>query len=273
MGLKNVSDYYNQHVFDEDKRLDQHVFEMPLTLHFIEKYLEPGSTIFDVACGTGRYADVLLKKGYHVAVNDISSKSIEITRNRIGNNKNLLKNATGNALNTSLWKEYSWDAVLMLGPMYHLVEYQSRIDLLKKASAHIKKGGYLFTGFMTRTGALIYGIKNNPEGIRSPNGARKLWETGTDDDFVEATEWFTHAYFSHPEEIKKKKKKSGLEPLHLAGAEGIFGERFEEFHTLPEYLKNQWMQFVIDHCEDPHMLGHSKHLLSVSRQNKQVTRS
>ncbi len=268
MGLKPVSEYYNKHVQDEDTRLDQHVFEMPITMHFIGKYLKTGSLVFDAACGTGRYAELLLKKGYHMVLNDISEKNIEVTKQRIGEHENLIKTSTGNALTSNLWEEQRWDAVLMLGPMYHLVEYQSRLDLLKKAARHIKKGGYLFTAFMTRTGALIYGIKNNPEGIRSPNGARKLWETGTDDDFVEATEWFTHAYFSHPEEINPMIKESGLEPMHLAGAEGIFGERFEEFHKLPDNLKNQWMQFIIDHCEDPWMLGHSKHLLSVSRKHQ-----
>lgn len=265
MGLTSVSEYYNKHVQAEDSRLDQHVFELPITMHFIDKYVQPGAFILDVACGTGRYAELLLKKGYHVALNDISEKNIELSKQRIGNHKNFINASAGNALASSLWEQRQWDAVLMLGPMYHLVEYQSRLDLLKKATRHIKKGGYLYTAFMTRTGALIYGIKNNPEGIRSPNGALKLWETGTDDDFVEATKWFTHAYFSHPEEINPLLEKSGLEPLHLAGAEGIFGERFEEFHKLPEHLKNQWMQFIIDHCEDPHMLGHSKHLLSVSR--------
>lgn len=264
MSLKKVSNYYDKHVQEEDNRLDEHVFELPLTMHFIDKYLQKGAKVLDLACGTGRYADILLNKGYRMALNDISENNVELTKKRIGSHKNVMAISAGNALTSNIWEEASWDAILMLGPMYHLVEYQSRLELLKKARQHLKAGGYLFTAYMTRTGALIYGIKNNPEGIRSPNGARKLWETGTDDDFVEATEWFTHAYFSHPEEINPLVVKSGLKPLHVAGVEGIFGERFEEFHKLPDQLQDQWKQFIIDHCEDPHMIGHSKHLLSVS---------
>jgi hypothetical protein len=59
--------------------------------------------------------------------------------------------------------------------------------------------------------------------------------------------------------------QTGLEPLHLAGVEGIFGERFELYHNLDEYLQNDWMDFIIQHCEDPHMINQAKHLLSISQ--------
>lgn len=36
------------------------------------------------------------------------------------------------------------------------------------------------------------------------------------DRFVEATEWFTNAYFAHPEEVNSLVEQVGLEPLHLA---------------------------------------------------------
>lgn len=264
MTLNQVSDYYNRHVKQEDKRLDVHVFELPVTLHFIEKYVRSGAYILDVACGTGRYAQVLMDKGYKMALGDISEKNIELTKKRVGDHPNLIKIATGNALSFDLWDIHEWDAILLLGPMYHFIKYQKRMKLLKKSYQYLKKGGFLFTAFMTRTGALVYGLKHNPAGIRSPNGAKKLWETGTDNDFVEGTEWFTHAYFSHPEEINPMIMQSGLKPLHLAGVEGIFGERFEEYHKLPGQLQDEWRRFIIEYCEDPRMICHSKHLLSVS---------
>lgn len=71
------------------------------------------------------------------------------------------------ALQSDGWAQGSWDCIFVLGPLYH----------------------------MTRTGALVYGIKNDPEEILYPDGATILWETGTDDRFVEATEWFTMPIF------------------------------------------------------------------------------
>jgi SAM-dependent methyltransferase len=70
--MNEVRKYYNDHIKDEDRRLDEHPFEIPVTMHYVAKYLEPGGSIFDVACGTGRIAGLLLEKGYHLGLSDLS---------------------------------------------------------------------------------------------------------------------------------------------------------------------------------------------------------
>ncbi len=257
--------YYNEHVEQEDKRLDGHPFEIPVTMHFVKRYLNPGDLIFDVACGTGRYAARLLDKGYFVGLNDLSDENIRLVKKRLNTHRNLVFIENSDALESEHWGQHDWDGILILGPLYHMISKEKRLKLLKCAKEHLKPGGYVFSAFMTRIGALIYGVKHNPQGILVPDGAKKLWDTGTDDRFVEATEHFTQAYFSHPEEVNPLMEKAGLEPVHLAGAEGFFGERFELFHSLDRKLKKAWMDFVIAHCEDPHMVQQSKHLLSVAR--------
>ena len=260
-----VREYYNQHAGQEDKRLDLHRFELPVTLHFIRKYLPPGSNVFDAACGTGRYGEELLDRGYHVGFNDLSDENIRLTRQRVAKHENVLFIERADALESPGWRKFKWDGVLLLGPLYHMISRDKRLKLLQTARSSLRKGGVVFSAFMTRTGALIYGLKKNPEGIQSPNGAEKLWKTGTDDDFVEATEWFSHAYFSHPEEIPALIREAGMELLHLAGVEGPFGERFEIFNRMSDELRDAWLDFVLRHCEDPHLVQQSKHLLSVAR--------
>jgi len=73
-----VRNYYNEHVKEEDARLDEHSFEIPVTLHFLKKYLKPGNHLFDVACGTGRIAKVLLNKGYFMGLNDLSDNNVKL---------------------------------------------------------------------------------------------------------------------------------------------------------------------------------------------------
>jgi S-adenosylmethionine-dependent methyltransferase len=261
----NVRNYYNKHVKEEDSRLSEHPFEIPVTLNFIDRYLKPGDNIFDVACGTGRMAELLLDKGYLLGLNDLSDKNIELVKKRHQSNKNVLFIENNDALESKRWNNTEWDAILILGPLYHLKSKEKRIKILELASHNVKPGGYVFSSFMTRIGAMVYGLKNNPGGILHNNGVKKLWETGTDDCFVEDTKWFVNAYFSHPEEVSPLIKKTGLTPLHLAGVEGIFGERFELYHQLDDNLKKPWMKFIIDNCETPHMICQSKHLLSVAR--------
>jgi S-adenosylmethionine-dependent methyltransferase len=263
--MGSVRDYYNDHVEDEDQRLNEHPFEIPLTMHFVEKYLKPGATIFDVACGTGRIAALLLDKGYSVGMNDLSDKNIDLVKERLEFHPNVIFIERADVLTSTKWWHQTWDCIFILGPLYHILSKNKRLQLLKTACDNLKPGGLLFSSYMTRVGAMVYGLKHNPEGILYPDGARKLWETGTDDKFVNATEYFTHAYFAHPEEINPLSEQAGLIPLHLAGAEGLFGERFELYHALEDHLKRDWLKFVIDYCEDKHLLQLSKHLLSIAK--------
>jgi S-adenosylmethionine-dependent methyltransferase len=263
--IKDVRRYYNDHVKDEDRRLEEHPFEIPVTMHFVKKYLVSGDYVFDVACGTGRIAELLLNKGYFVGLNDLSNQNIDLVQKRLETHRNILFIECSDARESKRWMDRPWDSIFILGPLYHMISKERRLNLLKLAFNNLKPGGHLFSSFMTRAGALVYGAKHNPEGILYHDGAKKLWETGTDDRFVEATEYFTNAYFAHPEEINPLIEEAGLIPLHLAGAEGIFGERFELYHSLDDKLKKAWVNFVIENCEDIHLIQQSKHILSVAQ--------
>ncbi len=263
--MNKVRKYYNEHVKEEDQRLDEHPFEIPLTLHFVTKYLTPGDSVFDAACGTGRIAELLLNKGYFVGLNDLSDENIELVKKRMGSHRNILFIDRSDAMESTRWGKKEWNSIFLLGPLYHMISKEKRLQLLEYTFDNLKPGGYLFSSFMTRTGALVYGIKHNPKGIQYADGAKKLWETGTDDRFIEATEYFNHSYFAQPEEINPLVEKAGFKPLHLAGAEGVFGERFDLYHNLDDSLKKAWMEFIIDNSEDPHMVHQSKHLLSIAQ--------
>lgn len=184
-----VREYYERHVSEEDRRLDENVFEIPLTMKYIERYLQPGSKILDIACGTGRYAGLLLEKGYRLGLNDLSGKNMILTRKRVGDHPNLMHTSISDALEADIWEREEWDGILVLGPLYHLTQRKNRLKVLAKAGKAVREGGYVFSAFMSRTGAMLYGLKNNPQGIARKGGAKKLWKTGTDDAFVEATEW------------------------------------------------------------------------------------
>lgn len=261
---EKVKEYYDTHYKDEDRRLDDQPFEIPVMMHFIEKYLSGGQYIFDSACGTGRIAEIMLEKGFKMGLNDLSDCNVELSNKRLSKYENLLFCNQADAVNSEDWKRESWDAIFILGPLYHLINRENRLKVLRLAAGSVKKGGYVFSSFMTRTSAMVFGLKDNPEGILQPMGVNELWATGTDENFVMGTEWFENGYFSNPVEINPLITEAGLTPLHLAGAEGIFGERLELYHNLPENLKKPWMDFVIGHCEDPNMVNLSKHLLSVA---------
>ncbi len=263
--MSKVRKYYNEHISEEDERLLYHAFELPITLHYIGKYIPQGGKILDIACGTGRYAMELVKAGYKLGLNDLAEKNLEITLDRLGDHSMILSTDREDALASGIWSSETWDAILLLGPLYHYPEKEKRLALLRKAFNHVKDGGYVYSGFMNRTQALVYGLKNNPRGIFKKEGAEMLWQRGSDQNFVEGTAYFTNAYFSLPAEIVPLIKESGLTPVHLVGCEGIFGERFELYHKMDKKLQDAWCRFILKYCEEPGMVHCSKHLLSISR--------
>jgi len=264
-GFTAVKKYYNTHVAEEDQRLKDNVFELPVTFLFLDRYLKRGDKVLDMACGTGRYAAELIDRDIFVGLNDLSDRNLDLALKRLGNHQNILHHEASNALHSGLWDKETWDAILLLGPLYHMTDRTYRLEILRRARQAVRPGGTIFTAFMSRTAALQYGLKNNPGGILRERGANQLWETGTDDEFVEGTPWFVNTHFVFPEEIDPLIREAWLDPIHLAGIEGIFGEHMEGFTRLEPELRRAWMDFIIDHCEDPRMVGASKHILSVSQ--------
>jgi S-adenosylmethionine-dependent methyltransferase len=131
--MNKVKEYYNTHAFFEDKRLDENEFEIPFTLRYIERYVKPGAKILDIACGTGNYAEKLLKKGYLLGLNDLSENNIKLTRQKIKDNSNVLHLSVSDALNADIWEKETWDAILLLGPLYHFTEKKNRLKVLEMA--------------------------------------------------------------------------------------------------------------------------------------------
>lgn len=116
--MNDVREYYNSHMEEEDRRLDEHPFEVPITMHFVREYMKPGNHLFDVACGTGRIATILLNMGYNVGLNDLSDKNIGLVKKRLHSNDNILFINRADVLECEKWSERKWDGILILGPLY-----------------------------------------------------------------------------------------------------------------------------------------------------------
>jgi SAM-dependent methyltransferase len=66
----------------------------------------------------------------------------------------------GNALRLKRIADESMDAVLLLGPMYHLFSYEEKRRALSEAKRICKKGGKIFVAYlMNEYGILTYGFK------------------------------------------------------------------------------------------------------------------
>lgn len=124
--------------------------EYQLVSEILKKYVSRGSTVYDIGSGPGRYTEFLLAHGCRVGAIDISSKCLLALSSRINGDygENLMFAKVGCATKNHNIEARSADAVLVMGPLYHLVQKQERLLALQQANRILKPGGILISIFL-----------------------------------------------------------------------------------------------------------------------------
>jgi len=145
---------YDSGAEEEYKRLSsskegRHEFQ--IVCQTLTSLVVKGSVVYDIGCGPGRHTEFLLKKGYRVGCVDLSSRSLSMLRDRVTETEreNLLFDRVCCATELDWIESASADAVLLLGPMYHLTREECRRKVIDNCSRILKSGGILLSMFMS----------------------------------------------------------------------------------------------------------------------------
>ncbi len=175
--------------------------------------------VADIGGGPGRYALWLADLGYRVLHRDLVPLHVEqVTSAAAAPDRLSVESAVGDARDLDL-ADASADAVLLLGPLYHL-DRADRIRALREAGRIVRPGGPVFGAVITRWAARLDGVL-----------AHRLYETEPKmEQMVEEVErtgvlqplsagsfcGFTH----RPEELRAEVAAAGLEVADLVCVEG-----------------------------------------------------
>ena len=119
---------------EERDRLGRGVgrLEFARTIEILQRTLPaPGAVVADIGGGPGRYTDWLVAAGYEVVHRDLVAHHVEQVAARHGGG---VDTAVGDACALDLADE-SADAVLLLGPLYHLDEPADRVAGARRGTA------------------------------------------------------------------------------------------------------------------------------------------
>jgi len=118
----------------------------------LEEYLpKPPVRVLDVGGGPGRYAIHLSQAGYEVTLLDLSANNLALARRKAAEaNTTLAGVVHGNALDLSGFSPTSFAAVLVMGPMYHLLTHSDRHRALREAHRVLRPGGIAAVAFINR---------------------------------------------------------------------------------------------------------------------------
>ena len=132
MSRDAVRNYYEQFGEREWARLDRPedgALEFAINSRTIAAYLPDEARILDIGGGPGRYALWLAERGHRVSLADISPGLLTIAREQAAARPagQLVEEIVeADACDLSRWPDASFDAVLALGPFYHLPEEDAR---------------------------------------------------------------------------------------------------------------------------------------------------
>jgi S-adenosylmethionine-dependent methyltransferase len=159
--------------------------------------------------------------------------------------------------------ERGFDAVLLMGPLYHLVVEADRKLALQNIYDHLKPGGLIISAFISRLGILGDLMKNVTAWIEKQDEVRSVMNIGKDPDHYPRGSF--RGYFARVDEITPLHEAMGFETLTLAGVEPGISADDESYNRLQGAQRKLWLDLLDEVSTEPSILGASRHLLYVGR--------
>jgi SAM-dependent methyltransferase len=268
MDEKRVREYYD--AFTENGRFDSSNgrLEYLRSKIILEAALPPPpARLIDIGGATGAYSFWLAERGYEVALVDLSPRHVEIASSR---NHSAARKLSLVALGDALALDFgdgSFDAALLMGPMYHLVDRDARIKALREAGRVTKPGGPIAIAYISRYASLIDGYNSGLFGDPAYAAmVRADLDTGRHIPPEGRNDYFTEAYFHDPLEIAPEILDAGLEAPAIRAVEG-FAWMLPRLGSIldAESERDLLLEWLARTETEPSLSGASAHFLAMTR--------
>jgi SAM-dependent methyltransferase len=268
--VSDIAAYYNNDLGNEHSRLERHQLEYDLTWRYLDQYLPAQGSILEIGAATGRYTLELARRGYSVTAVDLSAVESEQCRQRIAEAgfEKQVQLVVADARDLGAVAGRGFEAVLLMGPLYHLVELDDRKLALQEVLKRMREGGILFSAFISRLGILGDLIKNVPDWIDGQAEVRSVLERGRDpDDFPHGG---FRGYLARASEIAPLHEGLGFKSLALAGVEPVIAADDESYNKLQGQERQLWLDLMYELSTEPSIIGASRHLLYIGKKIEEM---
>jgi ubiquinone/menaquinone biosynthesis C-methylase UbiE len=228
----------------------------------------PPATVLDIGGAAGAYALWLARAGYTVHLFDPVEHHVQQALAASGDQPDypIASCSIGDARNINK-PDACAEAILLLGPLYHLTARQDRLTALQEAHRLLKPGGLIFAASISRFASLMDGLARDlvSDPIFVSILAQDL-QSGQHRNPTQSPEYFTTTFLHHPDELKQEMQDAGFEVQKLIGVEGPawFMSSLPEHWKVPE--KRQRLLDLLRTVEqDPYILGVSAHPMAIGR--------
>jgi SAM-dependent methyltransferase len=243
--------------------------ELVRTQEILRRYLPaPPAVVLDVGGGPGTYAAWLARLGYEVHLTDPIPLHLEQANKASQEQpKHPIASISLGDARSLAQPDESADAILLFGPLYHLLERNERLAALQEARRVLRKDGFIFAVGISRFASTLDGLMSSflddPDFVHI---ARRDLADGQHRNPTDKPHYFTSAFLHHPYELRGEIEAAGLQLVKILTIEGIavflqdLDERWADARRRDQLLEAvRWLE------DDPAVLGITGHFMAVAR--------
>ena len=263
-----ILSFYRQ--TEESQRLTTHFkgqLEFVRTQEIITRYLPaPPAVVLDIGGGSGPYACWLAKAGYEVHLVDPVDLHVEQAKKASNQQPEhpIASVSLGDARSLR-FSSMSVDAVLLLGPLYHLIDKTERLLALSEAYRVLQEDGVMIAAGISRFASMLDSFfEGRFENPVHRDIVQSDLETGYHCNLTDDLKYFTDAYLHRPKSLSAEVVEAGFQHQAILAVEGpawLF-ESFESYWTDPE-LRLVVLDLIRKVEAEPSILGMSAHVLAI----------
>ena len=233
--FERVRSYYKR--FDEKNRLaatNSGKLEYTMTKQILDKYLPESASVLDLGAGTGAYAFPLAEEGYQVVLADLSEDLIRQAKQEKeeSGNDNIISCDIVNAIDLSIYADERFDAVLLLGPLYHMTEEWERKKCIAEIERVLKQGGVIFASFipyLSGSIAIVDRYFGHPDQVDADR-LKQVFQSGRFHNLSD--EGFQEGYYAASDEIEKLFEIHGFRKLEIRSLRGFGYGKEDDIYKL-----------------------------------------
>jgi len=270
---RRVKRFYSISAQREWGRLEhptQGALEFAINKAWIARHLSPPpARVLDIGGGPGRYSIWLAEQGYRVTLADLSPDLLAIAREKSAEAGVRLESVMeANATDLEELADAFFDAVLCLGPMYHLLEERDRGSVARELFRVTREGGVVFAAFLNKLSALRAAVDQDvPFFTPYTFDIVKKWHYEGVQDFP-LPGVFSPAHCIHPREVPPFMESAGFETVALVSSQSVAADKQAHLALFKERqpeLYDWMMQELVKLADDPMIVGASWHILYIGR--------